>query len=80
MSRQIPKNELNKKLSYRLKQWFLGESDTYVGILESQPQEERVPDQKMIKSHQQDQQALLEQVHDTQHNKVYKNFFRFLYP
>lgn len=77
MSRQIPKNELNNKLSYRLKQWFLGESDTYVGILESKPQGECVVDQKVIKSHQQDQQELLEKVHDTEHNKVYKNFFLF---
>ena len=77
MSKQIPQKELNKKFSYRLKQWFLGESDTYVGLLESKPQEECGVDQKVIKSHQRDQEQLLEQVHDTEHNKVYKNFLLF---
>jgi multicomponent Na+:H+ antiporter subunit B len=48
-----------------------------MGILESKPQEESVVDQKVIKSHQQDQKALLEKVHDTENNKVYKNFFLF---
>ena len=77
MSKQIPKDELNKKLSYRFKQWFSGEADTYVGILESIPQKEIKPDQKLMKSHQKDQEHLIEMVHDTEHNKVYKNFFRF---
>ena len=65
MSRQIPKNELNNKFSYRLKQWFLGEADTYVDILESAPQKEARLDEKTVKSHQEDQQHLLEQIHDT---------------
>ncbi len=77
MSRQIPKEELNKKFSYRLKQWFLGETDTYVDLLESKPQKEEGPDETTIKSHQKDQMSLLESIHDTKNNKIYKNFFRF---
>ena len=77
MSRQIPKSELNKKFSYRLKQWFLGEADTYVDILESKPQKEAGPDEKTVKSHQEDQQHLLESIHDTKNNKAYHNFFQF---
>ncbi|MBQ8625994.1 MAG: hypothetical protein IJ419_07530 [Agathobacter sp.] len=77
MSKKIPQEELNKKVSYRLKKWFTGESDTYVDILESKPQDEVKPNQNLIKSHQKDQALLLESIHDTKNNKIYKNFFRF---
>ena len=77
MSRQIPQEELNKKLSYRLKQWFLGETDTYVGILESHPQEDASLSEKVIESHKNDQKKLMDSIHDTAHNPIYKNFFRF---
>ncbi len=77
MSKQIPQEELNKKLSYRLKQWFTGETDTYVGILESHPQEEDVVSPEEIKSHKEDQRQLFESIHDTKKNRTYKNFFRF---
>lgn len=77
MSKQIPQEELNKKLSYRLKTWFTGETDAYVGILESQPQTERETNSNLIKSHQKDQERLIASIHDTEHNKIYKNFFRF---
>ena len=40
MSRQIPQDELNKKFSYRFKQWMLGEVDQYVGLLEMKKQED----------------------------------------
>ena len=40
MSRQIPQEELNKKFSYRFKQWMKGEVDSYVGLVEMQRQEE----------------------------------------
>lgn len=77
MSKQIPQEELNKKWSYRFKKWFTGEADTYVGILESQPQEDVEISPTVIKSHKEDEQHLMESIHDTEHNKVYKNFFRF---
>ncbi len=77
MSKQIPQEELNKKLSYRLKQWFTGASDTYVDILESHPQEESKLSEKELESHREDQKALIASIHDTKHNKAYKNFFRF---
>lgn len=77
MSKQIPQEQLNKKISYRLKQWFLGQSDTYVGILESQPKEEQKLSAQVVESHKKDQKALMESIHDTEHNRIYKNFFRF---
>lgn len=77
MSKKIPKEELNKKASYRFKKWFTGEADTYVDILESKPQGEEKPNQNLIKSHQKDRALLLESIHDTKNNRIYKNFFRF---
>jgi hypothetical protein len=52
MSKRIPQEELNKKLSYRFKQWFTGQDDTYVGILESKPQEEPKLSESVVRSHQ----------------------------
>lgn len=77
MSRQIPQEELNKKWSYRFKKWFTGEADTYVGILESHPQKDATLSPTVIKSHKEDEQHLMESIHDTEHNKVYKGFFHF---
>lgn len=77
MSKKIPQEELNKKASYRFKKWFTGELDTYVDILESKPQDEEKPNQNLIKSHQKDRALLLESIHDTKNNRIYKNFFRF---
>lgn len=77
MSKQIPQEELNKKWFYRFKKWFTGETDTYVGILESHPQEDVEISPSVIKSHKEDEMHLMESIHDTKHNKVYKEFFHF---
>lgn len=77
MSKQIPQNELNKKFSYRLKQWFFGKSDTYVNIVEMKRQEEIGPTATEIQSHKEDQEKLLADIHDTENNRVYRNFLRF---
>ena len=40
MSKQIPQDELNKKFSYRFKQWMKGDVDQYVGLVEMHRQDE----------------------------------------
>ena len=77
MSRKIPQDELNKKSTYRLKQWLNGEMDTYVGLLEMQPQEEPSISESVLESHKKEQQQLFENIHDREHNRVYRNFLRF---
>ena len=77
MSKQIPQDELNKKLSYRLKQWIKGDVDQYVGIVEMQRHEEVGPNDNVVKKHKRDQEKLLEHIYDKENNKVYKAFLRF---
>ena len=77
MSRQIPQDELNKKFSYRLKQWIKGDVDQYVGLVEMKRQEEKAISERVIRAHKNDQEKLFSHIYDTENNKVYRNFLRF---
>ena len=77
MSKQIPQDELNKKKSYRFKQWMQGEIDQYVGIVEMRRQEEVGISENEVKEHKKDQEKLFADIYDKEHNKVYKAFLRF---
>ena len=77
MSRQIPQDELNKKFSYRFKQWFFGDADTLVDVVESHPLKEAKDNTREMKRHQKDRIKMMERIHDTASNRTYKNFFRF---
>ena len=77
MSRQIPQDELNRKFSYRFKQWMKGDVDQYVGIVEMHRQEEVGVTKREANRHKKEQDKLFAEIHDTENNKVYKNFLRF---
>ena len=77
MSKRIPQDELNKKKSYRIKQWMKGEVDQYVGLIEMHRQEEVGVSETTAKSHKKDQEKLFEDIYDREHNWVYKSFLRF---
>lgn len=77
MSRQIPQDELNKKRSYRMKQWVKGEIDQYVGIVEMKRQEEVGVSESVVKKHKKDQEKLFADIYDKENNWVYRGFQRF---
>ena len=77
MSKQIPQDELNKKKSYRFKQWMAGEVDQYVGLVEMQRHEEIGVSEKEIESHKKDQEKLFNDIYDRENNWVYRGFLRF---
>lgn len=77
MSKPIPQEELNKKLSYKIKQWISGEADIYMGNVETIPQREEKPNQTVLHSHKKDMEQVVQNAYDTEHNKNYKLFFRF---
>lgn len=77
MSRQIPQDELNKKRSYRIKQWMKGEIDQYVDIVEMKRQEEVGVSESVVKKHKKDQEQLFADIYDKEHNWVYRGFQRF---
>ena len=77
MSKQVPETEYKNKFSTRLKQWIMGEADLYLGNVETKVQKDKGPSAKVLRKHQKDRDAVLEKVHDTEHNKTYKRFFIF---
>ena len=77
MSKKIPQDELNKKKSYRLKQWMKGDIDQYVGLVEMQRHEEIGVSERVAKSHKKDQEKLFEDIYDQENNWVYRAFLRF---
>lgn len=77
MSKQIPQDELNKKFSYRFKQWMQGDVDQYVGLVEMHKQDEVGVTKREASKHKKEQDKLFAEIYDTENNKVYKNFLLF---
>ena len=77
MSKPIPQEEYNKKPLTRLLQWVHGEIDPYQDAMETRQQRAEKPNEWLIRMHRRDQEKVIDQVYDQQHNWVYKNFRRF---
>ena len=77
MSKPIPQEEYNKKPLTRLMQWIGGAIDPFMENMEVRPQRERKLNERLIRKHRRDQEAVIRLVHDQKHNRVYKNFRRF---
>ena len=77
MSKPISEEEFKKRMTSRMKQWLLGEEDPYLGNMESQPQQDLAPSQKVLSRHKKDREKVVERALDTEHNRHYKRFFRF---
>ena len=77
MSKPIPQDEYSKKPLTRLLQWIGGDIDPLMEHMEVRPQRERKPNERLIRKHRRDQEAVIRLVHDQKHNRVYKNFRRF---
>ena len=77
MSKPIPQEEYNKKPLTRLMQWIGGDIDPFMENMEIRQQRESKPNERLIRKHRRDQEAVIRMVHDQKHNRVYKNFRRF---
>lgn len=77
MSKPISEEEYRKSMANRMKQWLLGEEDPYLGNMESQPQKDLSPNQKLLNRHKKDREQVVERALDVEHNKHYKRFFTF---
>ena len=71
MSKPIPQEEYNKKPLTRLLQWISGDIDPYMENMETQPVQEKKPNERLIRMHRMDQEYVIHQVHDQKHNRVY---------
>ncbi len=77
MSKPIPQEEYNKKPLTRLMQWVGGEIDPFLETMETREQQDVKPNERLIRKHRRDRDAVIWMVHDQKHNKVYKGFRRF---
>ena len=77
MSKPIPEEEYNKKPLTRLMQWVGGEIDPFLETMETRKQQNQKPNERLIRKHRRDRDAVISMVHDQKHNKVYKGFRRF---
>jgi len=77
MSKPIPEKEYNKKLLTQLMQWANGETDPYLGNVETRKPQESVPNERMLLKHKRDRDYVIQHVYDQKHNRFYKGFQRF---
>ena len=77
MSKPIPQEEYNKKPLTRLMQWISGDIDPFLETMQVHRQREYKPNERLVRKHRRDQDAVIRLVHDQKHNRVYKNFRRF---
>lgn len=77
MSKPVPQEEYNKKPLTRLIRWAGGEIDPFLENMEIREQHEIRPNERLIRKHRRDRDAVIWLVHDQKHNKVYKGFLRF---
>ena len=77
MSKPIPENEYNEKLLTRLMKWMSGETDPYLGNVETREQLEAKPNEGLLRKHKRDRDYVIQHVYDQKHNRFYKGFLRF---
>ena len=81
MSRKVPKQEYEKTLSFRLKQWLDGSKDAFVGTVEMKPQEVPHEDDSVVINRKEERILRRERIYDLPRNwkvsgfeKLYKVF------
>ncbi len=77
MSRPVSEEEYKEKLHNRIHQWIRGEADPYLGNIETHEQKERVLNKSVLARYKEDQEQVIKEVFDKEHNKFYKLFYRF---
>ena len=74
MSKPIPEEEYNAKPLTKVIQWARGETDPYLGNMESQEQHKFVPNERLVRKHKRDREAVIGMVFDQRRNRVIKRF------
>jgi multicomponent Na+:H+ antiporter subunit B len=77
MSRLLSEEEYRKTRAFKIKRWYKGEKDAYVGNVEMKPQEPFVEDVATQKKRLHDEALLRRSIYDVDHNKKLINFSKF---
>ena len=74
MSKPIPEEEYNRKPLSKVIRWAKGETDPYLGNVEVCEQHEFVPNERVLRKHKRDREAVIDMVFDHRRNRVIKGF------
>ena len=74
MSKPIPQEEYEKKALTKVIRWVKGEADPYLGNVEVREQRKFVPNDRLIRKHKRDREAVIGMVLDERRNRVIKRF------
>lgn len=76
MSRLLSEQEYRKTKAFKIKRWYRGERDPYVGKVEMKPQTPFKEDMETMKQRLHDETILKRNIYDTENNKKLKVFLR----
>lgn len=74
MSRKIPKQEYEKTVSFRLKQWLDGSKDAFVGTVEMKPQEVPQEDDTTVINRKEERIQRIARIYDLANNREVSGF------
>ena len=74
MSKKVPKEQYEKTLSYRIRQWYEGEKDPFLNTVEMKPQPEFKEDKDVIEKRERERKRLYEHIYDMEHNAKVRTF------
>ena len=74
MSKKVPKEQYEKTLSYRIRQWYEGEKDPFLNTVEMKPQPEFKEDKDVIEKRERERKRLYEHIYDMEHNAKVRAF------
>ena len=74
MSKPIPEEEYGSKPLTKLIRWAKGQADPYLGNVEVGQQHEFVPNERLIRKHKRDREAVIDLVLDERRNRVIRRF------
>ena len=74
MSKKVPKEQYEKTLSYRMRQWYEGEKDPFLNTVEMKPQPEFKEDKAVIEKRERERKRLYEHIYDMEHNAKVRAF------
>ena len=74
MSKKVPREQYEKTLSYRIRQWYEGEKDPFLNTVEMKPQPEFKEDKDVIEKRERERKRLYEHIYDMEHNAKVRAF------
>jgi multicomponent Na+:H+ antiporter subunit B len=77
MSKPIPEREYARKPLTRFLRWVTGQSDPFFTHMQTEPQQLSPRNERLVRKHRRDQEAVIRLVHDQKHNRFYQGFRRF---